>query len=295
MGAADLLLMQLRPDDPARGEATEIKQSVERGAGLTRQLLAFSRRQATRPRLFALGDVVARHGDDAAPADRPGDRVRDRRAAPSRFTVVADSGQIEQVVMNLVINARDAMPEGGRLTVRVDEVELDEAGGAGVRRRAARALRAARASADTGTGMDEQTRAQALRAVLHHQGTGQGHRPRPVDRLRHREAERRVHHRGERARPRRDVPDLPAQRRRAGAGGVDRVACPLLVGVERARRPRPRAPDQLVHHPPLRLGTLRKIALDRIADEPPLRPRTDDAERLQLRLDLPGSRMLSCG
>ena len=50
MGAADLLLMQLAPDDPARDEATEIKQSVDRGAGLTRQLLAFSRRQAVRPR-----------------------------------------------------------------------------------------------------------------------------------------------------------------------------------------------------------------------------------------------------
>src|SRR5262249_7321499 len=58
MGAADLLLMQLTPDDSARDEANEIKQSVDRGAGLTRQLLAFSRRQATRTRLFALGDVV---------------------------------------------------------------------------------------------------------------------------------------------------------------------------------------------------------------------------------------------
>ena len=84
MGAADLMLMQLAPDDAARDEATEIKQSVERGAGLTRQLLAFSRRQATRSRLFALGDVVARHGHDAAPADRPGGRVRDRLRRRSR-------------------------------------------------------------------------------------------------------------------------------------------------------------------------------------------------------------------
>src|SRR5207244_12242736 len=58
MGAADLLLMQLEPGDSAREEASEIKQSVDRGAGLTRQLLAFSRRQATRSRRFALGDVV---------------------------------------------------------------------------------------------------------------------------------------------------------------------------------------------------------------------------------------------
>src|SRR5207244_4288467 len=59
MGAADLLLMQLKPDDSARDEASEIKQAVDRGAGLTHQLLAFSRRQATRTRLFALGDIVA--------------------------------------------------------------------------------------------------------------------------------------------------------------------------------------------------------------------------------------------
>src|SRR5207253_5314584 len=59
MGAADLLLMQLKPDDPACDEANEIRQSVERGAGLTRQLLAFGRRQATRPRLFALDATVA--------------------------------------------------------------------------------------------------------------------------------------------------------------------------------------------------------------------------------------------
>ena len=59
MGAADLLLMQTDARrSGARDEATEIKQSVERGAGLTRQLLAFSRRQATRPQLFALGDIV---------------------------------------------------------------------------------------------------------------------------------------------------------------------------------------------------------------------------------------------
>jgi C4-dicarboxylate-specific signal transduction histidine kinase len=51
--------MQLKPGDGARDEAAEIKQAVDRGAGLTRQLLAFSRRQATRPRLFALGDIVA--------------------------------------------------------------------------------------------------------------------------------------------------------------------------------------------------------------------------------------------
>ena len=58
MGSADLMLMQLARDEPARGEAAEIKVSVQRGAGLTRQLLAFSRRQATSPRLIAVEDVI---------------------------------------------------------------------------------------------------------------------------------------------------------------------------------------------------------------------------------------------
>ena len=78
MGSADLLLMELGPADPARDEATEIKQSVQRGAGLTRQLLAFSRRQADAPAALRARRRRQRHGDDAAAPDRPGDRVRDR-------------------------------------------------------------------------------------------------------------------------------------------------------------------------------------------------------------------------
>src|SRR5207247_2962736 len=104
MGAADLLLMQLAPNDSARDEAAEIKQSVDRGAGLTRQLLAFSRRQATRPRLFALGEVVC------------GMETMLRRLIVSEIefeivgsknptTVRADSAQIEPGVLNLVVNA----------------------------------------------------------------------------------------------------------------------------------------------------------------------------------------------
>jgi len=176
MGAADLLLMQLQKDDAARDEATEIKQSVDRGAGLTRQLLAFSRRQASRPRLFALGDIVG--GMDTMLRRLIGPEIDfEIASAPQPVHVVADSGQVEQVVMNLVINSRDAMPEGGRLLVRVDEVELDDA--------AAHAFvegqpgRYARLSiTDTGTGMDEQTRARLFEPFFttkeHGKGTGLG-------------------------------------------------------------------------------------------------------------------------
>jgi PAS domain S-box-containing protein len=172
MGSADLLLMQLAPEDVAREEATEIKQSVDRGAGLTRQLLAFSRRQATRPRLFALGDVV--RGMDTMLRRLIGPEIDFEIICPAEpLKVVADSGQTEQVLMNLVVNARDAMPEGGRLTVRLDEVDLDEA--AAVALVEGKAGRYARLSVtDTGTGIDEQTRAKLFEPFFTTKEQGKG-------------------------------------------------------------------------------------------------------------------------
>jgi PAS domain S-box-containing protein len=172
MGAADLLLMQLAHDDPARDEAMEIKQAVERGAGLTRQLLAFSRRQATRPKLFALGDVV--RGMDTMLRRLIGPEIDfDIVVPPEPLRVVADSGQVEQCVMNLVVNARDAMPDGGRVVVRIDEVELDEDGAAAFVD--GRPGRYARLSvADTGTGMDEATRAKLFEPFFTTKEQGKG-------------------------------------------------------------------------------------------------------------------------
>jgi PAS domain S-box-containing protein len=174
MGAADLLLMQLARDDSAREEAAEIKQAVDRGAGLTRQLLAFSRRQATRQRLFALGEVV--RGMETMLRRLIVSEIDFEIVVPAEpLTVVADSGQIEQVVMNLVVNARDAMPEGGRVTVRLEEVALDADGAAAVVE--GRPGRYARLSvADTGTGMDAATRARLFEPFFttKEQGKGSG-------------------------------------------------------------------------------------------------------------------------
>jgi two-component system cell cycle sensor histidine kinase/response regulator CckA len=172
MGSAELLLMQLARDDPARGEANEIKQSVERGAGLTRQLLAFSRRQAIRTQRFTLGSVIT--GMDTMLRRLIGPEIEFVIvSAAEPVEVVADRGQIEQVVMNLVINARDAMPEGGRLTLRLDAVHLEgtEAnslveGNAGDYARMS--------VADTGTGMDEQTRAKLFEPFFTTKEQGKG-------------------------------------------------------------------------------------------------------------------------
>jgi signal transduction histidine kinase len=172
MGAADLLLMQLGGDDPARSEASEIKQAVERGAGLTRQLLAFSRRQATRSRLLALGDVV--RGMETMLRRLIGPEIEfDIKCGARPVMVVADSGQFEQVVMNLVINARDAMPEGGRLSVRIDEIDINEA--AALTLTEGHAGRYARLSvSDTGTGMSEQTRAKLFEPFFTTKEQGKG-------------------------------------------------------------------------------------------------------------------------
>jgi len=172
MGAADLILMQLAPDDTARDEATEIKQSVDRGAGLTRQLLAFGRRRPTRSQLVVLGDVV--RGMDTMLRRLIGPEIEfEIVSAPHPLMIFADAGQVEQVVLNLVVNARDAMPKGGRVTVRVEEVELDEA--------AATAFVDAKPGTyarlgvtDTGTGIDDATRAKLFEPFFTTKEQGKG-------------------------------------------------------------------------------------------------------------------------
>jgi PAS domain S-box-containing protein len=172
MGAADLLLIQIDPDDAARDEATEIKRSVQRGASLTRQLLAFSRRQATRPQLLTVSDVVG--GMDTMLRRLIGPEIDfEIVCSPEQTKVRADPSQIEQVVLNLVINSRDAMPGGGRLTVKVERVELDEDGAVALVE--GRAGQYARLSvSDTGTGIDEQTRAKLFEPFFTTKEQGKG-------------------------------------------------------------------------------------------------------------------------
>ena len=172
IGSADLMLMQTDLNESSRDEATEIKRSVQRGASLTRQLLAFSKRQATRPQLLAVGDIVG--GMDTMLRRLIGPEIDfEVISVPDDTRVRADPSQLEQVVLNLVVNARDAMPDGGRLTVKVEHVELDE--GAAIALVEGHAGSYARLSiSDTGTGIDEQTRAKLFEPFFTTKEQGKG-------------------------------------------------------------------------------------------------------------------------
>ena len=121
IGFSDLLLQNHRPSDPAFRDIMNIKQSAQRAAGLVKQLLAFSRRQTLRPTVLNLNDVVA---DLSMMLDRLlGEPVRLEIAfGRDLWPVTADLSQIEQVVINLAVNARDAMPGGGTLKIRTRNV-----------------------------------------------------------------------------------------------------------------------------------------------------------------------------
>jgi PAS domain S-box-containing protein len=125
MGYADLMLKRLPPDEPLRRNVQEIQKAAERASGLTRQLLAFSRRQVLQPRVLDLHHTIGEVetmlrrliGADV-------ELVTVLREGVGR--VKADPGQIHQVLMNLAVNARDAMPDGGTLTIETANVDLTE-------------------------------------------------------------------------------------------------------------------------------------------------------------------------
>ncbi len=124
-GYSEFLLERLGPDPDLRGPAQEIANATQRATALTRQLLAFSRKQMLAPKVLDLNEVVAENlkmltrmiGEDIDLVMVPG---------PGLGAVRADPGQIDQVIMNLAVNARDAMPQGGKLTIETASVTLDE-------------------------------------------------------------------------------------------------------------------------------------------------------------------------
>ena len=148
-------LDDLRLPDPVRDDLVEVMKAGERAAALTRQLLAFGRKQVLQPVPLDLNQVA--ETNDKMLRRIIGEDVDLRLAlAPDLGLTLADPGQVEQVIMNLAVNARDAMPRGGTLTIRTENVELDEGRMAG-----GLALTAGPyvllAVSDTGSGIDEQT------------------------------------------------------------------------------------------------------------------------------------------
>jgi PAS domain S-box-containing protein len=125
LGFCELLLADRDPDDPRQADIAEIQKAGTRAAGLTRQLLAFSRKQIIEPTLLNLNVVVA---DMRSMLERLiGEDVKVVLGlGPELASVKADRGEVEQIVMNLAVNARDAMPKGGTLTIETANVELDE-------------------------------------------------------------------------------------------------------------------------------------------------------------------------
>jgi two-component system cell cycle sensor histidine kinase/response regulator CckA len=124
IGYSELMLEDLPPGNRLRGDIEEIRRSGRRAADLTRQLLAFSRKQVLQPKVLDLNEVVL--GTEKLIRRLIGEDVRVQYSlAPRIGKVKVDPGQLEQVVMNLAVNSRDAMPAGGALTIETADVSLD--------------------------------------------------------------------------------------------------------------------------------------------------------------------------
>jgi PAS domain S-box-containing protein len=174
IGFAEFLLRGLAPEDPRRSEVQEIIRAGSRAADVTRQLLAFTRQQLMHPEVLAINDVVLglermlRHslGENHELELRLGTSLREVRA---------DRGQLEQVLINLILNARDALPARGRVTIATSAAELDEAyaeghGDVGIPAGAYVLL----SVSDTGCGMDPEVQAKIFEPFFTTKPVGQG-------------------------------------------------------------------------------------------------------------------------
>src|SRR6266850_5039311 len=171
-GFSVLGMRGLQPEDPLRSNLEEIKKAGDRAASLTRQLLAFSRRQVLQPKILNLDSVVS---EMEKMLNRLIGENIDLRAVlePSLGSVKADPGQIEQIILNLVVNARDSMPKGGKLTIETDNVYLDEEY---VRNHvgAQAGPHVMLAVSDTGSGMDQTTQARIFEPFFTTKELGKG-------------------------------------------------------------------------------------------------------------------------
>jgi two-component system, cell cycle sensor histidine kinase and response regulator CckA len=171
-GNSELLLNRLLPSDPMRQRLSEIRRAGERAGALTRQLLAFSRQQVLEPKVLDLNSVVSDTekmlrrliGEDIILTSVPN---------PTAGRVKVDPGQLEQILMNLAVNARDAMPQGGSITIETYSVTLDEHY-VQSHPDARPGVYAMLAVSDTGSGMDDATKARIFEPFFTTKGPGKG-------------------------------------------------------------------------------------------------------------------------
>ncbi len=172
IGYSELLSTAVSAEGPSRARVEIIKKAGERAASLTAQLLAFSRRQVMQPRVVNLNSLVME--TNKMLQRLMGEDVEHRLALdPNLGRTRADPGQMVQVIMNLAVNARDAMPRGGRLTIATASVVFEE--GAVVQEIPLPAGRYVMLSvSDTGTGMDSETQAQLFEPFFTTKPVGKG-------------------------------------------------------------------------------------------------------------------------
>jgi nitrogen-specific signal transduction histidine kinase/ActR/RegA family two-component response regulator len=171
-GYSELALRSLSPDDPLRPRIEVIKGAGERAAGLTRQLLAFSRKQMLQPKVLDLNSVVT--GIAQMLPRVIGEHIDLRyRLGESLGQIKADPGQIEQVIVNLAVNARDAMPGGGWLTIKTENVHFTRRFGRGDLT-VEPGHYVLMAVSDTGSGMDHETQEHIFEPFFTTKEVGKG-------------------------------------------------------------------------------------------------------------------------
>jgi signal transduction histidine kinase len=172
MGYGELLLGDLPAEDPKSNDVSEMLAAAKRGVALTRQLLAFSRQQLIQPTVLDLNTIV--EGIEKMLRRIIGEHIRlSTKLSPELWRFKADASQVEQILLNFTVNARDAMPEGGRLSIETRNAHLDEAAAAaqpGVHAGDYVVL----SVSDTGIGMDEQTQKRIFEPFFTTKEVGKG-------------------------------------------------------------------------------------------------------------------------